>query len=146
MNSPEIERPAPAPPLGDAPATEPSPRKPLTTAAEINKENKAFWDKHEPPPPPPDPLAIIRAEAQRIVLRESAREAVKANDAARRAKGMRNSAKARRDNNIKRNQDIHDLHAAGMAVKQIADDPKIGVDHKKLSASQIRRVLKLPRP
>jgi hypothetical protein len=152
MNCPaqKVERPAPAPPVlehGDAPATEPARQKRI----EINKKNKAFWDKQEPPPPPPDPLAIIRAEVMRALARESAREAVKASDAARRAndaalraKGARESAKVRGDKNTYRNRNIHNAHAAGMKVKQIAGNPKIR--GKKVSESQIRRILKAPRP
>jgi hypothetical protein len=140
----KIEPPAPAPPPfdpGDAPATEPTRRKRITTVDEINKRNKAFWDKHEPPPPPPDPLAIIRAH----LMRELAREAVRANDAARRAKGTMESSKARAEKSAKRNRSIQDAHAAGMTAKQIAGDPK-SRGKKKLSESQINRILKAPRP
>ncbi|MDP9008872.1 MAG: hypothetical protein M3N91_09255 [Pseudomonadota bacterium] len=88
----------------------------------------------------------------RELAHESAREAVKANDAARhakdaarRAKGARESAKARAAKNAKRNRRIHDAHAAGVTAKQIAGDPKRR-GKKKLSESQINRILKAPRP
>jgi hypothetical protein len=123
--------------------SEPRRRRSSVTVDEINKRNMDFWDKHEPPPPPPDPLAIIRADVMRAVARESAREAVRVSDAARRANGWNASAKDRAEANTPRNRQIHDLRGSGMKPKEI--EGALPVEWK-LKASQIRRVLKAPRP
>jgi hypothetical protein len=65
--------------------------------------------------------------------------------AIRSCKGVAQSAKRRHSENVTRDRRIHDARVAGMAPKQIAGDRKIR-GRKKLSASQIRRILALDRP
>jgi hypothetical protein len=137
------------------------PRKPLATAAEINKANAEFWEARALPPPPPEAsthpglLPLVR-QANLMTLRatseeakgkaESAtRDAVKAEKKAEQDRGIRNSAEARKNKNVKRDRRIHDAYAAGKTPKQIEGDEKIR-GKKKLTASQIRRILKAPRP
>jgi hypothetical protein len=102
------------------------------TAAQLQIMHDAYY-----------PAENITAEER--ALRAS--QLVKAHDAQQadpgRRLGTKNSVEARQ--HPERDRRIHDAHAKGRTPKQIAGDPKIR-GSKKLSASQIRRILKAPRP
>jgi hypothetical protein len=137
------------------------PRKKPPTAEQINKSNKAFWDARAQPPPPPEAFTHpgvppLVAQANIMNLREAIRETrarteatvlstVKAAKKAEQVKGGKENGKVRKNKNVKRDRRIHDAHADGKTPKQIEGDKKIR-GKKLLSASQIRRILKDPRP
>jgi hypothetical protein len=106
--------------------------KQLETVRAINKANREFWATPE-----------ANATARRFAELDSQIAVQAGRERASRVKGTRRSAEARK--HIERDRRIHDAHASGKAVKQIAGDQKI-CGKKKLSASQIRRILQAPRP
>jgi hypothetical protein len=135
-----------------------TPRKPRITAAEINKANAQFWaeaalrERVAENPYWSDELRALVLEhgpktiAENLAAPERAvSRAIKATEYARQAKGIKESAEVRKNKNVKRDRRIHDAHAAGRTPKQIEGDEKIR-GKKRLSASQIRRILKAPRP
>lgn len=88
--------------------------------------------------------AILQRIAKERLLRDAqdrdAARVAKAN----RAVGTVNSVDARRERTVDRDRRIHDAHVAGKAPKKIAGDRKIV--GRKLSFSQVRRILAKPRP
>jgi len=103
------------------------------------------WLILDDPPPSRD-----RRDAWDAIARYMADSTYKAGAAIRaaRAKGLEKSKdtkRKQRETAIKRDRRIHDARTAGKKPKQIAGDKKIR-GKKKLSASQVRKILKLPRP
>jgi hypothetical protein len=107
-------------------------RKPLPTASELNEGNRYVWGQM---------TAYADAQVKDVVAVHHQ------GHAKRRVKGGKNSGKVRASKNVERDRRIHDAHADGKGLppKLIAGNRKI-LGEKELSASQIRRILKDPRP
>ena len=137
-------------------------RKRIPTAAEHAAFSDAWTEiAHGDAPFTPDPVAILRADAQRVTLRAASAEAeergkgVGKDDAMRaaqavaratRAKGTKNSADARRAKIAERNQRWREAHYSGKTPKQIHfDEPEVP-GKKKVTTSTINRVLKRTSP
>jgi len=106
--------------------------------AEINRRNREFWADPE--------NQHAGAICATVAMFRDADAARMGAEAARRSRGVANSASARRNARVERDRQIHAEAKAGRTPKQIAAKVKSVAGKEALSASRVRTILAKPCP
>ena len=120
----------------------------VKTALDVEPEIREHAQRIRIDDVPEDDLKALRRLGKRANLFDHLGRAQlrsKQAERARRLKGTERSAEVRGKRNIKRDCRIRKAFAAGKTPKQIAGDKKI-TGRKRLSASQVRRIVSRPSP